>query len=421
MQMFRADRYVGLLEFWLKEVKRWSSSKETLGRICDWNDIVSLAIAIEPVHYPLIASSYVIRGFVSEAQYQAVIDTHHQDLRAILGQLSRDQVEAMRRELCIDADRLDRNRHIYTLLRLGGHESRDKLRGKIGGATMLREMAELLRRFYEDVHKTELPEEDELGFGWMVAGAKKKLYSSHRLFDGDQRVTMEFFQSLRLDHRVKVRWYVEGDTEWGALTSYFDAFPSARVQIINLRGRFVESKTLSFRDSLITDEKASIFSFISLDADRLDNLRVVRKAAEDDVFCGFIFVSQPDFELANFTVEELVEVAWEAATELGTPTEYRSKLDSLLSTIASGKDFLRMVIRTFPSLVHLSKGTEWGQRLLRYADSHPTMPDGSTRPILEAIREALLAEEATFLGSRENYRVDPTSGRPVRRVPVNGQ
>ena len=80
-------------------------------------------------------------------------------------------------------------------------------------------MAETLRRFSESTFGRELPEEDELGFG-MMRKVKAENYGSNRLLDGERGVANAFVRRFGLDYGVRVRWYVEGYTEWGALGAY---------------------------------------------------------------------------------------------------------------------------------------------------------------------------------------------------------
>lgn len=91
------------------------------------------------------------------------------------------------------------------MLRLAKGQPRLKLKGNLGGAVYLRTMAEVLRRQAEDVFGTQLPEEDELGFGVLPRGFKKENYGATRLLDGDQRASVEFMRQFGLDYGLRLR------------------------------------------------------------------------------------------------------------------------------------------------------------------------------------------------------------------------
>ena len=90
---------------------------------------------------------------------------------------------------------------------------------------------------------------------------------------------------------------------FGGLSDLFNRFWSHRFEILNLRGQIVQKNNMAFRESLRSDIRMGIFSFVSLDKDVDQNFQVVRTAAQQDEICGGFFVSDPDFEFANFDSE----------------------------------------------------------------------------------------------------------------------
>ena len=66
---------------------------------------------------------------------------------------------------------------------------------------------------------------------------------------------------------------------------------------------------------MLNDIHRSVYSWVSLDGDVQDNVRLVKKAAKDDKMFGRFFISVPDFEIHNFSIEELAEVFWTMALE----------------------------------------------------------------------------------------------------------
>src|SRR5690349_16332098 len=108
-----------------------------------------------------------------------------------------------------------------------------ELEGYLGEAVFLRTMAEMLRRVSEEAFNTELPEEDELGFGRM-SQIKKTIYGSSRLLD-NHKAGNEFARWHGLNYKPRVHLYTEGSTEYGALNLFFRIMGIA-VPITDLHG-----------------------------------------------------------------------------------------------------------------------------------------------------------------------------------------
>jgi hypothetical protein len=202
-------------------------------------------------------------------------------------------------------------------------------------------MAEILRRSTEMVFEIELPEEhDSEGF--------------NRFFFGDDRLTDnynargEFLRTLGLDHSIRLRRYVEGDTELGALENEISR--AQNIELVNLRGEVTaaKGKGLSFRENLLADMNRSVYSWVSLDADCENNKKVLLKAVADGEMFGAFFISTPDFEFGNFTRDELVSVLWGIALERGAERSEREALSRACSETRSGEDFLRLLGKAFP-------------------------------------------------------------------------
>ncbi len=148
------------------------------------------------------------------------------------------------------AELLDRNKEVHTILRLTQHKLLPKIKDRLGGSLHLRVMAETLRRATEAAFDIDLPEEDEKGFG-AYRGHKKMLYGSNRILDYNRNAAHQFLRHSGLDYGVHIRWYVEGDTEYGALNSFFEKFGPI-VELINLRGIVAQGKRkgVAFKENL---------------------------------------------------------------------------------------------------------------------------------------------------------------------------
>ncbi len=394
--------------------KKWSATEDFVSRIEHWNQVVSLTVALEPFVYDRIIGTTRRPGFVEEQERQKGLESYWDETIPMLEAVSLEAIEEIRLELCQQSEALDPNRRVHTILRMAKGDLREKLRGQLGGAVLLKTMAEVLRRACERAFKVELPEEDDQRFGrFEERGLKERLYGSPRLLDGDPRVTTEYLRFQRLDYRPRVRWYVEGDTEDGAISSVLTSHGASFVQVVNLRGQVVEKGVLSFRDSLRTDIEHQIFSFVTIDADDEDNTRVLRTAASQDELFGRFFLSEPDFEIGNFAINELEEILLEAATENGAKTEDRPLLS--LASPRSGKEVLEQARKLLPEyLGRIKKDREWGQRLMSYAWKSPQRCDTETkRPVVEAVEEAVRTKLYPYEISRRGHRVNPENGRLV--------
>ena len=412
---------IQMLEKWQRWFSEYTSSQEFLDNIKYHEEVVKLCIATEPCTYQLLFSTVRRSMLVSEETQQAQINDYCERLTNHYKQLSLEPVVEASKKLCIAAEILDPNKAVHGILRLTRGEKRIRqIREKLGGAILLLTMVEMLRRFSEQTFNVKLPEEDELGFGYYPQGVKENIYDANRLYDGNRRSANLFLREWGLDYGVRLRWYVEGDTELGALEWMFSNNHS--IELINLRGQVAEraGKGLTFRENLLNDLRAQIFSLVTIDSDVSANVRVVRKAAENDEICGGFVVSDPNFEEMNFALPELREIVWNIAVENGATVEQRAVFENATNHAQSFSDLLNSARRALPILNQEGKGRKWGARLMQYAWSHRSLPttgtdETKTRPIIEAVLAGLRARSSSYLHTRRDNKVDPITGKLVRR------
>lgn len=420
-QLLNPAGYHTALEHWQAHFDQWTANPEFQTQLQYWEGTAELAIATEPCAYTRIFGTTRRPIQTDKETQQAAISAHWEELRPYYERIERDSIEPARRELCITAEMLDPNKTVHTILRFTSGESRiTNVKGRLGGSLLLLAMAEVIRRAEEEAFDVKLLEEDELGFGIVYRDARRELYGSERLLDGSRRVADEFLRQQGLDYGVRVRWYVEGKTEYHAIEGIIEHFSA--IQLVDLRGRVVErgDKGVSFRDSLRLDIAAGIFSWVSVDGDRDDYVRAVRKAAEADEICGMFYVAEPDFELANFTLAELEEVLWEIALENGADPSSRAILHCAIQDSRSAEELLKAARRSLPELVEVGKGAEWGRHLMVYAQEHTDLPFGyptekQPRPVLDAVQWAIQAAHVNYKYNREKYRTDPVTGKIIPR------
>lgn len=306
------------------------------------------------------------------------------------------------------------------ILRMAKRDLRTKIKGRLGGAIHLKTMAEMIRRMGEFSLDIQMVEEDEAAFGGPPSDIKKRVYGSNRILDGDRNVANEYMRQYQLDYGVRARFYVEGDTEYGALGRIIGAFPA--VELVNLAGNVAQKrgKGVAFRDNLSIDLKSQIFSIVMIDGDRPDWVRVVRRAAENDLICGTVIISEPDIEFANFNIDELEEILLQMATEYGASTKSKDKLCAAIGSARNGDELWEKAHSTVPELRQSGKDEGWGRRLMEFAQLNPEITDAATgstetRPIIEAANFAVRCIHYNYAVSRSKYRIDPGSLRIIER------
>ncbi len=418
--LIAAERYPNLLDRILSVFLDWSASYQFLKSVHNWNSITALAVATEPCVYERLFKKLKYPPTIDFDRQRERIQEHWKEVAECYRKIGPDTIEEFRKQLCINAELLDPNKDVHMILRLMGSGFRSKIKGRLGGSLHLLTMAEMLRRAAEEEFGVELREEDELGFGITPEGLKKRLYDSDRILNGSRTEAGEFLRKFGLDYGTRLRWYVEGETEYGALDTVFGRYSA--IDLVNLRGNVFQKggKGVSFRDSLRSDLNARIFSFILIDKDNKDYVRVLRKAVERDEVCGMIFVSDPDFEFHNFTHAELEEILWQIAVENGAPDSARKMLHGAIIGVRSANELWSEAKRAMPELRKSGKGMLWGAKLMQFALNNPQIRDEAlgkekNRPVVEAVNAAIRAVRVNYLLSRREYQIDPSNWALVKR------
>jgi hypothetical protein len=413
------EGYQDVVKRHIEFFNKWSAEENFREQVRSWNEITSLAVAAEPFTFRKLFGVHSIPypHYKNKEEFFLTLQDHRADYGEVLKSIGLDKVREMISELCEEAETLEPNNDVHLVLRLSERKYRlERVKGRLGGAMYLLTMAEMLRRSAEMVFETELPEEDEMGFGSDSGNYKTYFYGSQRLID-NYKARSEFLRDLRLDYGVRLRWYVEGDTELSALESALGG--NELIDIINLRGDVIakRGKGLSFKENLLNDIRRSIYSWVSLDGDVENNLRMLLKAVEKDEMFGMFFISKPDFEFANFTLEELVEILWDIALERGAESDEKQKFLEETSSAKTGKELLSLAKKAIPSLLRVDKGKVWGEKLMRLALKNHKMQladeNTKTRPVIEAMHLALRTINCNYHLSRKECKVDVTSGKIV--------
>lgn len=416
-QMLIPGRYHESLDHDIEFFYRWAQGENTKAQINRWDEISRLAIATEPCFYPHIIGSLKYHPPITAEQQKANILAYKTQLKDHYLQIGIEPINEIIKELCISAEMMEPNKNLHSLMRFMNGTKRLKIKGHLGGAILMKFMAETIRRMTEWSFDIQLPEEDEMGFGMWVEGARERIYGSKRIFETqDLLAKRQIIREMGLDAEVRIRIYVEGSTEYAAFSYLLKHLH--QIQIIDLAGQFIQGKKngLAFQENLIQDDHSGVFSVIILDGDREDNIRIVRTAAEDDLFCGQFYISQPDFEFCNYSIDELTEIVWEFVDEIEKSEQLYQLLHEAINKATNANELIKAASKTIPSLSQLAKGNEWGEKLAEFAARKPEL-DGSEidRPFIEACKTAIQSIDIDYHINRTEYRVDPCTGKLVHR------
>lgn len=397
----------------IDHLNRWTSSDEFVSRFEDWNRTAEFAIVMEPIAYERLFGVVRCRHPETETTMREKLAAARASMVPLLTSVTALQIDEVRRALCTDAESVDQNKLVHVLLRLMSAHERLNLRDALGKAMLFLTMAEVLRRAFESVHGVELREEDEMGFGQWMDGARRTIYGSERILDSSREVKRDFLTRMGLDCGTKVRCYVEGYTELGALTSAVGE--SGGTQFVNLSGQVLErhGQGLKFVESLTTDRQSHVFSVVLIDADKSDNVRALKKAAKEGRFFGRFFISKPDFEFANFSISELIDAAVEVSGRQATEALDVRAVEAATVQSRSGKEFLTALNNI--GFARIEKSEMWGIALMDRALKDPLLPKGheragAPRPIVQVAQLLLNARGAGYVRSIEHLTVDYETG-----------
>lgn len=372
------------------------------------NKVTDLAILLEPLYWPVVTGHLRRSGYISQGDFTAHRRAYQQKVIELVQTLDVGLWEAVHTRLRIDAATMDRNDELYLLLRLSTWEQRKKLTGSLAGALWLRHMAEVIRRAFEEVHSLEWLEEDQ-AFGTWHPGGRKSSFGSERPLDDEDKSKPYLAFSYGLFTGSAVRWYVEGDTEFYSITHTILEPSGVGIELINLRGNIEagrDNAALKVNDWLKEDKALRRFSMVSLDLDVSANVKFVKRQVEQGNIVGYIAAHKPDFEFANFSVQELAEIAAVLDESHGTSgTAVREADWTGINNGRAFEDRYKLVSSRKPRGL---KGKEWGEALAAYANSHPNRSDtGEERMFWREIRAALQGRIADYDFQQEIFVFDP--------------
>lgn len=366
-----------------------------------------LAILLEPIYWPRITKRSSLRIGTSQGDYKAWLDQYRQKALELVGTLDPHLWWKRHEGLRIDAAQMDGNNKLYLLLRLATWHQREQLKGCLSGALWVRHIAEVIRRAFEEVYAEQWPEEDQ-AFGVWPPGGRKRVFGSERPLDDELQSRPYLAWEYGLFTGSVVRWYVEGETEYYAIRHILPEPSKIGIELVNLRSRIAterDNAALKLQEWLKEDKAFRRFSMISFDCDVPANVKAIRRQVELQNVVGLIAAHKPDFEFANFTIQELAEVA--ARIDEANDVSGDTVRNADWTGVGSGRAFEARYKAVSARQPRGLKGQEWGIALATYADEHPNRSDdGSERPFLHEIWAALRSRIASYDAQKERFGFD---------------
>jgi len=382
-----------------------------------WNAHCDLAVLLEPIFWPEITGQYTLSAFVGEEEYLKVREQYRDQVMKFVQSLDPKEWERVHEAIRWQAEALDPNGRLYILLRVGTWTQRKELKGRLSGALWFRHMAEIIRRAFEHAHGVKWREEDQAGEQWF-SGARQRLFGNDRPLDFPLASKPYLALHFGLFTGSVARWYVEGDTEYYAVAEILPNAERGGIELINLRGNIEDERAnaaLRLVDGLQQDRNLRRFSIVSFDTDVAANVKVVQNQIAKGRIVGFIAAHRPDFEFANFSLDELVEIAATMDDEKGFTTDGLRNGD--WRAVANARTFADQYCRLSARKPRSLKGAEWGAALARYAAEHPSRDDtGKERKFLETIGIALRSRSSNYDYQAQEYTFDQDSFDLIRSV-----
>lgn len=376
----------------------------------EWSSITQLAIACEPAYWPLITSRSSWRAGTYE-EYLEDRKQYHARLKNLVLQLEPELWKNVHGRIVLSAEDFDENEELYLLLRLSPWEKRERLVGHISGSLWLRHIAEVIRRAFEEAHGVRWPEEDNFFHHW-VPGARALTYGTARPLDDVPEARLNLSADYGFATGASVRWYVEGETEYFAIKEAFGEPARSGIELQNLAGGIVHPKDnfeLKLRGMLEKDKELRRLSMISIDRVPETAVTFVKGLVKDRLVVGRVFVADPDFEYANFTIEELKEVAARLVAEPtceGRTGDADAVRNGDFGECTNGEAFCERASKL--ALVPGIKGERWGRALAQFAMESPEHPEtGRPRPFVAACHTAIRCRRADYLIEAECWAIDP--------------
>lgn len=390
--------------------------------------VLALLLTAEPLIHVRVNSRIRTRPSRGESfeDYYRWIEA--QDGRSLLASVGLDlaAVTKWHGEIAVRAQIEDPVECFRELFRHANRDRRERMTDAALRSHTLYDMAEVLRRYVEAYHDTELLEEDDARHGPGGPAAKERLYGAPRTADFDRAVFRRIARRFELDPQARTTWFVEGYTEVGFIERlskhlHLD-LPQSGVEIMNIKGLGALAKD-HLRGLLERYRREETFVFISADQDDGgDHLRILRIYGREGLASAGFRVWRRDFEEENFSIDELASAASFYANRGGinaqiTADEIRCVMNSGNGRrIPVGDALERLWKRAF---FYGGKGLGWGEALADWVFESGELSSVRSRekqrPVVETIKRVIQGQWSDYQATAQLCIIDD-DGNVVRKA-----
>ena len=250
-------------------------------------------------------------GWTKRSQLKDLLDKHS---------ISVEQLSDWRARILSDALHYDSSPDLYLLLRSIPFDRRNYWRGSLRLAYDLYEIAEIIRLCLEQVSENAVTKEWDPQ-GHPNAHWVQEFYGSQPEF-GAPAFLRNVIRRYGLDPAYRARWLVEGATEEGFIVRYAERLGADIREFVSIREFGGDGAFKKEQPAIDSDLKAAKEEqcFVTLTFDDTRGARRRLKGLLDERLINLPFaLNDPDFELENFTEDQLVAVAVNWATNLKQP------------------------------------------------------------------------------------------------------
>ncbi len=285
--------------------------------------------------------------------------------------ISVERLTEWRSDLLFGTSTIDPTPDLYLLLRSMPFAQRSKFKGRLRLAHDLYELAEITRMCLEQVSDNPVTKE------WDPTGHPDTIWVERNFGSQPKFGSPGFLRPVvrhyGLDPAFRVLWLVEGATEEGFILEYAKAIGSSALEFVTIRnfgGEGALGKQRPDLDAALnTAREEQCFVTLTFDSDSPQVRTRAEKLEQDGLVNLPCVLNDPDFELKNFKVEQLVAVAVAWASDLSQPVTLDQ--DTLVQEIKERISDKQVGFqKAFNDVLHkhaeqfkLSKGAKWGERL----------------------------------------------------------
>ena len=406
--------YLRLVEQTHREIRASIAKIANSDEHTEFIKVLAVLLAVEALVITRISNKLRLNSWPLNEGLEGYFEWREEvDGRAILdrAEITIDTLVAWHRKLAITAQLNDPNERWRTLIRYAPREKRLRLKDKALMAEEFYYAAEILRRYLEQYHQRhDLLEEDDVIYGQQGPDVKQRMYGDKKTTNFDRSVFRQVVRQFDLDPQPRLRWLIEGETEQEfiyrlAELSRIDLHQWG-VEVVSLHGLGgLDSERT--RTLLSLSQGEEVFAAMAIDHDGIKkNPGILQTYAKQRLLPAGFKVFTPDFERANFAIEEMAAVANLIGTEKGLSESITAKMVSRKMQ-ANGITARKVV---FSLLNNCLNARDWGIALADQAFNHCAPSEvrntGAEREIISMFKAQLRARTSNYKFTVEGSCVD---------------